>query len=177
MAWAELRQRSTGKRFFFVDAHLENKAGNNAIRLKEANVLADEVRRRNVGRLPTLIVGDMNSHKNTTPSNGVYDVLVSQRGYVDPLGNTWHSRHKAGQRAKTQTVEKRVGTWLSSWNDFERKAKGDRSRLNGTYLDYIFTTRMRVTEWETVADIKADGTFRTPPPSDHNLIRATVLLP
>ena len=56
-------------------------------------------------------------------------------------------------------------------------AHRDRGRLNGTYLDYIFTTRMRVTEWETVADIRADGTFRTPPPSDHNLIRATVLLP
>ena len=177
MAWAELRQRSTGKRFFFVDAHLENKAKNNAIRVKEARALAAEVERRNVDDLPTLIVGDMNSHKNSKPSNGVYDVLVGQRGYVDPLGNTWHSKDKAGSRAKTQTVEKRVGTWLSSWNDFERKAKGDRGRLNGTYLDYIFTTRMRVTEWETVADIRADGTFRTPPPSDHNLIRATVLLP
>ena len=99
----------------------------------------------------------------------MYDVLVGQRGYVDPLGNTYHSKDKAGQRAKTQTVEKRVGTWLSSWNDFQRTAKGDRDRLNGTYLDYIFTTKMRVTEWETVADIKANGTFRTPPPSDHNL--------
>ena len=107
----------------------------------------------------------------------MYDVLVTQRGYVDPLGNTYHSKDKAGQRAKTQTVEKRIGTWLSSWNDFQRTAKGDRDRLNGTYLDYIFTTKMRVTEWETVADIKADGTFRKAPPSDHNLIRATVLLP
>ena len=177
VAWAEFRQRSTGKRFFFADAHLENKASNNTLRIKEAKALADEVKKRNTTRLPTLIVGDMNSHKNTRPSNGVYDVLVGQRGYVDPLGNTWHSKDKAGQRAKTQTVEKRVGTWLSSWNDFQRTAKGDRARLNGTYLDYIFTTKMRVTEWETVADIKADGTFRTPPPSDHNLIRATVLLP
>lgn len=177
MAWAELLQRSTGKRFFFADAHLENKAENNTIRVKEAKVLADEVSRRNVDRLPTLIVGDMNSHKNTTPSNGVYDVLVGQRGYVDPLGNTWHSKDKAGGHAKTETVEKRVGTWLSSWNDFQRTAKGDRNRLNGTYLDYIFTTKMRVTEWETVADITSGGTFRTPPPSDHNLVRATVLLP
>jgi endonuclease/exonuclease/phosphatase family metal-dependent hydrolase len=177
VAWAEFRQRSTGKRFFFADAHLENKAKNNALRVKEAKALADEVKKRNTGRLPTLIVGDMNSHKNTKPSNGVYDVLVSQRGYVDPLGNTWHSKDKAGQRAKTQTVEKRVGTWLSSWNDFQRTAKGDRDRLNGTYLDYIFTSRMRVTEWKTVADITSDGTFRKPPPSDHNLVRATVLLP
>ena len=177
VAWAELRQRSTGKRFFLADAHLENEAKNNAIRVKEARALADEVKKRNVDHLPTLIVGDMNSHKHTKPSNGVYDVLVGQRHYVDPLGNTWYSTDKAGHRARTATVEKRVNTWLSSWNDFERKAKGDRKRLNGTYLDYIFTTKMRVTEWETVADIKADGTFRKAPPSDHNLIRATVLLP
>lgn len=176
VAWAVFRQRSTGKQFFFADTHLQNGDAYD-LRLKQAEALADEVQRRNVGNLPTLIVGDMNSHKNTRPSNGVYDVLVDQRHYVDPLGNTWHSTDKAGRRAKTQTVEKRIGTWLSSWNDFEREAKGNRDRLNGTYLDYIFTTRMRVTEWETVADVLADGTFRTPPPSDHNLIRATVLLP
>ena len=177
LAWAELQQRSTGKRFFFADTHLENKAGNNTLRVKEAKALADEVDRRNRDDLPTLVVGDMNSHKNTTPSNGVYDVLVGQRHYVDPLGNTWHSKDKAGTRARTQTVEKRVNTWLSSWNDFATKAKGDRARLNGTYLDYILTTRMRVTEWETVADLGKGDRFRTPPPSDHNLVRATVLLP
>jgi endonuclease/exonuclease/phosphatase family metal-dependent hydrolase len=177
VAWAEFRQRSTDKRFFFADAHLENKAKNNAIRVKEAEALADEVRRRNDDHLPTLIVGDMNSHKHTRPSNGVYDVLVGQRHYVDPLGNTWYSTDKAGRRAKTQTVEKRINTWLSSWNDFQKRAKGDKGRLNGTYLDYIFTTKMRVTEWETVADVDAKGLFRSAPPSDHNLIRATVQLP
>jgi endonuclease/exonuclease/phosphatase family metal-dependent hydrolase len=177
VAWAEFRQRSTGKRFFFADAHLENKAKNTAIRIKEAKVLADEVKKRNRDHLPTLIVGDMNSHKHTKPSNGVYDVLVGQRHYVDPLGNTWYSTDKAGKHAKTETVEKRVNTWLSSWNDFQKKVKGDPGRLNGTYLDYIFTSRMRVTEWETVADAKSNGTFRKAPPSDHNLIRATVLLP
>jgi endonuclease/exonuclease/phosphatase family metal-dependent hydrolase len=176
VAWAVFRQRSTGKQFFFADAHLEP-GKDHALHVEQAKALADEVERRNVNHLPTLVVGDMNSHKNTEPSNGVYDVLVGKRHYVDPLGNTWHSRHGAGSRARNQTVEKRINTWLSSWNDFQKTAKGNRDRLNGTYLDYIFTTRMRVTEWETVADIKADGTFRKAPPSDHNLIRATVVLP
>jgi endonuclease/exonuclease/phosphatase family metal-dependent hydrolase len=176
VAWAVFRQRSTGKQFFFADTHLQN-GDAYALRVKQAKALADEVARRNTAHLPTLIVGDMNSHKHSKPSNGVYDVLVGKKHYVDPLGNTWYSTDKAGSHPKTATVEKRVNTWLSSWNDFQKKAKGDRKRLNGTYLDYIFTTKMRVTEWETVADVDSSGKFRKAPPSDHNLIRATVLLP
>ena len=49
--------------------------------------------------------------------------------------------------------------------------------MNGSNLDYILTSRMRVSEWETVAAMDANGSFIGRIPSDHNLIRATVYLP
>ena len=67
---------------------------------------------------------------------------------------------------------------MSSWNDFQRKVRiADSGWVNGSNLDYILTTRMRVSEWETAVAMDANGNFIGRIPSDHNLIRATVHLP
>ena len=180
LAWAEFRQRSNGKKFFFADAHLEpNKDWD--LHVKEATELAQEVARQNTGHLPTFVVGDFNSHKNTTKAdgtrdNGIYDVMVDRFGYVDPLGN------RSGTTTTTPgaSVEKRVNTWLNSFNDYTAVPSPlyYGRRPNGTYIDYIFTTRkVRVLEWETVAKLDADHHYVGKQPSDHNLVRASVVLP
>ena len=175
LAWAVFRQRSTGKKFFFADAHLEPNQDWN-LHVTEATEVAQEVSKRNTAKLPTFIVGDLNSHKNTVPSNGVYDVIVDKYGYVDPLGN------RAGSRTDTPgaTVENRINTWLNSYNDFIPTPSPlyYGRRPNGTYIDYIFTSPgVRVPEWETAATLDADHNYVGPQPSDHNLIRASVVLP
>ena len=93
-------------------------------------------------------------------------------GYIDPLGNSYRSRGSTSGAI----VEKRIRTNYSSYNGFSRKAPRF-GYVNGTYIDYIFVTRMRVSEWETVVRIDSAGRFIGTIPSDHNLIRATVWLP
>ena len=170
VAWAILRQRSTGKRFFFADTHLEPNASF-AARNKQTRQVLATIAAHNPDRLPTVVVGDFNSHKWTKPSNGPYDIMRSA-GFVDPLGNTYRST----TRAAVGAVERRINTRFSSYNDYQRQAPRF-GYTNGTYLDYIFTTPMRVSEWETVVRVDSRGRFVGVIPSDHNMIRATVWLP
>jgi endonuclease/exonuclease/phosphatase family metal-dependent hydrolase len=180
MAWAIFTQRSTGKKFFFATTHLEPDSDWN-LHVTEARAVAKEVAKRNPGKLPTFITGDMNAHKNSlNPSgvkdNPVWDVFVDGYGYVEPLGN------RSGSTTATPgaTVEKRINTPLSSFNDFKALPSPNYfgRRPNGTYIDYIFTSKkVRVLEWENVAHLSASHAYVGKQASDHNLQRATVVLP
>ncbi|SER39124.1 fibronectin type III domain-containing protein [Microlunatus flavus] len=180
MAWAVFRQRSTGKKFFFATAHLEPDKDWN-LHVKEATTVAKEVAKRNPGHLPTFITGDMNAHKNSLDPSGkknnpVAKVFVAGYGYVDPLGNA------SGSTTATPgaTVEKRINTPLSSFNDFmpEPSPNYFGRRPNGTYIDYILTSKkVRVLEWENVAHLDANHRYVGKQASDHNMQRATVVLP
>ena len=44
-------------------------------------------------------------------------------------------------------------------------------------MDYIFTTPMRVSEYEVVLRLNSAGRVTGPIPSDHNMLKATVWLP
>lgn len=171
LAWAVLRQRSTGIKFFFADSHLEPGADKYGMRKAQAEVAVDTIEARNTARLPVIAVGDWNSSRFADPTNAPYDAYV-KAGFVDPLGGAANST-----RAVAPTVEKRVDTWLNSYNDFVRQAKGNRKWDNGSYIDYMLTTPMRVSEWRTVADLDADDNFVGVIPSDHNMLRMTVHLP
>jgi hypothetical protein len=93
-------------------------------------------------------------------------------GFVDPLGGKYKTHKPAGA-----TVEHKVRTWLNSSNGgWARTAPGHKSWGLGSYIDYILTTKMRVSEWETVAKLDKNGKFIGTIPSDHNMIRATVWL-
>lgn len=180
MAWAVFRQLSTGKKFFFATAHLEPDKDWN-LHVAEARAVSDEVARQNTDHLPTFITGDMNAHKNSLNPKGerdnpVYDVYVDQYGYVDPLGN----RSGTTTTAPGATVVHRINTPLSSFNDFMPSPNPNYfgRRPNGTYIDYIFTSkRVQVLEWENVAHLDADHHYVGKQASDHNLQRATVVLP
>lgn len=173
MAWAVLRQNSTGKSFFFVSQHLEGGSEDTALRKREAEVALSVIRAKNTAKLPVISVGDFNSTRFNTGGNTPYDVYV-KGGLVDPLGGAY----KTTKTAPGATVERAYNRRVSSWNDFERKVRvGKAGWVNGSNLDYILTTRMRVSEWETVVSMDAKGSFIGRIPSDHNLIRATVHLP
>lgn len=173
-AWAVLTQKSTGKSFFFGDTQLEpNPAdGYYDLRKQQATAITAAIKANNPQNLPVVAVGDFNSHKWTNPSNAPYDVMLGA-GLVDPLGNTYKADLPSGQA----TVENRIRTNFDSYNGFLTQAKARNDFGNGTYLDYIFTSKMRVGEWETVVHVDANRNFIGVIPSDHNMIRATVGLP
>jgi endonuclease/exonuclease/phosphatase family metal-dependent hydrolase len=172
MTWAELRQLSTGKRFVFSNLHTVGTDKDYKIKNKQAAVALAELKAHNPDGLPMIAVGDWNSTRFEKPSNGPYEVYV-KAGFVDPLGGVYKT-HKP----KHATVEHKVHTWLNSSNGgWARKAPGHKSWGLGSYIDYILTTRMRVSEWETVARLDKKGNIVGTIPSDHQMIRATVWLP
>nr|WP_177235907.1 endonuclease/exonuclease/phosphatase family protein [Arthrobacter sp. ov118] len=174
LAWSVLRQRSTGKSFFFGDTQLDSSKASGYYELRKAqtSAIVSAIARLNTGKLPVITVGDFNSHKWTDPSNAPYDVMVGA-GYVDPLGNTY----KNDAPSAFATAELRIRANYDSYNGFERKARARNTTGNGTYLDYIFTSKMRVGKWETVINIDSAGNFIGTIPSDHNMIHAVVQLP
>ncbi len=171
LVWATFRQKATGKVFLFANTHLDNGGRFRALRLRQTRTIISTLKRISDGKLPTIVVGDFNTHKWLAGGNKPYDAMVAA-GYLDPLGNTFKSRHSA----PGAFVEKRINTQYSSTNGFERRAR-KLPYINGTYLDYIFVTRMRVSEWQTVVKVDERGRWIGTIPSDHNLIRATVWLP
>jgi hypothetical protein len=92
---------------------------------------------------------------------------------VDPLGNTYKSWYPSG----AATAEKVVNRRVNSWNGFERVVRQGDPGTSGAYIDYIFTSKMRVSLYENVAKIDALGSYVGTIPSDHNMQFATVGLP
>ncbi|MHA7180894.1 fibronectin type III domain-containing protein [Arthrobacter sp. MDB2-24] len=174
VAWATFRQKSSGKRFFVANTHLQSGGGAEyqVLRDQQTRSILAEIKLRNPEGLPVLITGDLNSHKWTDPANVPYDVLTAA-GYVDPLGNTYAT----DLPSSSATVESRIGTFYDSFNAFKRLANARNDYGNGTYLDYIFTSKMRVAQWETVVNVDSSGNFIGVIPSDHNMIRVDVQLP
>lgn len=176
VAWAVFEHKINGKRFLFTSTHLEprNDTGGSQvfyrIRKAQAQNVAGVIAGQRRG-LPAIAVGDYNSTKWDTPSNAPYDVMRAA-GFVDPLGNAYRST----SRTAGGTVEKRINTEYSSYNNLQRDGRRT-SGVNGSNPDYIFVTPMRVLDYETVVDVDAAGRLTGVLPSDHNLIRATVLLP
>jgi endonuclease/exonuclease/phosphatase family metal-dependent hydrolase len=89
-AYAEFSNIATGKRFFFVSAHLSWTSSTkystlqryNTLRRDQAATIASFVDRLNTGHKPVIIAGDMNSWQTKSAGNGPHDYLV-QHGYYD----------------------------------------------------------------------------------------------
>lgn len=173
MEWAHFQQLSTGLEFMVSDGHLTAFVGNNRLRQTQAEVALAELKAHNPDQLSMIAVGDWNSSRGNTQGNLPYEVYL-RAGFVDPLGAVPGPEGTSGRKG---VVERRINTWMNSWNGFQRGNTGSRSVVNGTYLDYILTTPMRVSEWETVANLDPNGVIEGVVPSDHNMVRATVYLP
>lgn len=164
-AWAVFEQRSTGKRFIFMNTHFSpgDSGSVRAHRTSAARQLVDTIARINADGLPVVIVGDFNAGGYRTSGNGVYRTITGA-GYIDPLVKTG----KLGQ------AEKIVDADLKTVNGMRRVAP---RRSSVPFIDHIFVSRMRVSQWQVVANLDGAGRFIGTIPSDHNLVRATVYLP
>lgn len=174
VAWAEVVQKSSGKKFFFADTHLQTGAGEDFTELRRQQALAvtATITRENTGKLPVILVGDMNSSKWKTPTNAPYDVFVGS-GLVDPLGNTYRSQFASGDA----TAESVINRGASSFNAYDATDVAGDPGTTGSYIDYIFTSKMRVQLYENVASIDSAGNRVGAIPSDHNMQFAILGLP
>lgn len=183
VVWTVFEQKSTGRQFFFADTHLiagpvvssttkcsSKQSKLYKIRKKEAGQVADTVKAK-AGNLPVVLVGDMNSHKFHCPNNAPYRIYKAS-GLVDPLDNT--ERQKG---TGNPTVPIRIHTQFDSSNHYKSAPKSHPWPL-GTDIDYIWvSSSISTLEYEMVVKINSAGKFVGPPPSDHNMVRATILIP
>lgn len=175
MAWGTFLQKSTGNRVFFVDTHLEPTSGDDyyILRKQQAETIKTEIASKNVDNLPVIIVGDMNSSKWNIPDNTPYDVFVNA-GYLDPIGNTYAETLPSG----TGFAENVINANYSSFNGFQRYPDNIKPAGSyGSHLDYIFTSKMRMSEWKMALELDENGYYEGVIPSDHNMITAKVELP
>lgn len=173
-AWAVFRQRATGQEFFFASTHLQPGKDSRAVSAREAQTrqLVSAIAQINGKKYPTMIVGDFNDYQY---ARFFVQPYLRSAGFIDPLGVQDGSRMPSAWA----TAEKRIRTNFDSFNDSQRRAKvkGSDTSVNGTYLDGIFTTTMKVKSFENVLNIDGNGNFIGTIPSDHNMIRADVVLP
>jgi endonuclease/exonuclease/phosphatase family metal-dependent hydrolase len=185
VVWAVFTQQSTGRRFYFATTHLVNdpkpvatKKCSGAqskyykMRLKQAGQVMDEIRVSNTAGLPVILTGDMNSHKVHCPTNAPYRVYVGA-GLVDPLGNPDRSRVPVNP-----TTEVRIHSEWDSSNHYARTPVRHNT-INAHHVDYVFVSgQVRTLEYEIVVNIN-DSTLKYVGrhASDHNMVRATVLIP
>jgi endonuclease/exonuclease/phosphatase family metal-dependent hydrolase len=160
VAWASFKQNSTGKNFFVADAHLDYRTGTQyyELRKQQAEKIVQVINEKNTAKLPVFIAGDMNSSKWAEPTNAPYDVFTNA-GYVDPIGGTWKSSLASGYA----TAEKMTNAQYSSFNGFNAKL-GKTSltgpRAEGSHIDYIFTSKMRVASWEMVLNVDSKEFYK-----------------
>ncbi|TSD62352.1 S-layer homology domain-containing protein [Aeromicrobium piscarium] len=188
MAWAEFRQIATGKRFLFATAHLS--PAQLPRRVEHATKTRDEIERLNVERLPVVIAGDMNTAR--WDADDAYAKVIAPfgaKGYTELQG----SRPASWERLDTGLRTRYVGRVnCNSFNGFSNyvlsSASGSSPKCahnaftetyrNGNNIDYIFTKGIaHAPVFENVADIDNTGRWRSTIPSDHNMIRAEILLP
>jgi hypothetical protein len=89
-AYAEFRNIATGKRFFFVSAHLSLTSSTNLATLQRFNTLrrdqtstiASAIDRLNTAHEQVIVAADMNSWQSNPYGNAPHDYLV-QHGYYD----------------------------------------------------------------------------------------------
>jgi endonuclease/exonuclease/phosphatase family metal-dependent hydrolase len=70
MTWAKMQMKYSGKKFFYVNTHLDNHSG--TAREEGLKLILDKIAEKNTDNLPVVLTGDF----NVTPDNSVLGVLV-----------------------------------------------------------------------------------------------------
>ncbi len=160
--YAQFADRATGKRFFFVSAHLDNRHSTNAttegtydtLRENQVKTVMNRMNLLNTARLPIVFGGDFNTWQNTKFGYNAHDALIAA-GYYDTA-------------AATTQVDVRYPTI----NHFKATVSPGASRW-GARLDAILVKGVRgASRWENVMDV-TDAER----PSDHNMVVSDIVLP
>jgi endonuclease/exonuclease/phosphatase family metal-dependent hydrolase len=189
VVWAVFVQKATERRFFFADTHLVNNkdggtynaktkkcsAGGDTwfqLRKLQATQVMATINANNTEGLPVLLTGDMNSHRWRCPGNAPYQVYAGA-GLVDPLGNPDFSTVPI-----RPTTEVRIHSEFDTPNLYLSKPV-IHNTINGHHVDYVWVSKQITTlDYEIVVNINnLTLSYVGTHPSDHNMVRATVLIP
>ena len=173
MAWAIFKMKATGKSFFFSNTHLDPYSI--TARKKQWDQLISKINALKSG-LPVVAVGDFNTSKFSSYA-GSYIPRMKNNGYGDVVNQVPNRNTLTRQRAESMRR-----AWVNSYGDFRRNVGSygyeDSRKKIGNGIDWIFASnRVRVKGWEVVVDINSHTlNVRGTIPSDHALVRATIVL-
>ena len=174
LAWAKLQSKVNGRTFLFTSTHLDPYSP--SMRVEEWKELIAKINALK-GNLPVVAVGDFNSSKWDDYARTMLPAMRSA-GYGDVLNQIYATSLLPSPRA-----ERTINGWVSSYNAFrsdvkpfsydENKAKTDNS------IDWV-SRRTRCGCWSGRPRRNSDPTsylIRGVIPSDHGMVRATLVLP
>jgi endonuclease/exonuclease/phosphatase family metal-dependent hydrolase len=173
LVWAVFQHKGSGKRFFFANTHLAN--GSAALQKNQWRELISKVNRLKNG-LPTIVVGDFQRSRMKHPVTDMLKAMKSA-GYGDVLG-----QRPGEPLVKNPRAKRTRQSWVNSMNGFRRDARQfafeDNRQRAGNFIDWIFASnRLPVRRYEVVADIDPKTLkLRGVIPSDHNMVKASVIL-
>jgi endonuclease/exonuclease/phosphatase family metal-dependent hydrolase len=174
MAWSVLRSRKNGHRFLFTSTHLDPPS--RSVRISQWRQMISAIKRLR-GHMPVVSVGDFNAQKFDVMTRTMLPAM-KRAGIGDVLNQQYRVNPSRGVRA-----ERRINAWVNSSNRSSRNVADFSYPHNhaktGNSIDYVFASnRLRVKEFKVVLNfdprtLRVRGVL----PSDHNMLRATVVLP
>jgi len=174
LAWAKLQSKVNGRTFLFTSTHLDPYSP--GVRVEEWKELISKVNALK-GNLPVVAVGDFNSSKWDDYARTMLPAMKSA-GYGDVLNQLYATSLLPSPRA-----ERTINGWVSSYNGFRSDVSSfsydENKAKTGNNIDWVFATNtLRVLEWKTVVDFDPTSyLIRGVIPSDHCMVRATLVLP
>ena len=174
LGWAVLQMKATGKQFFFANTHLD--PYDIEARKKQWDQMISTINSLR-GNLPVVSVGDFNTSKFSSYS-GTYLSRMKSAGYGDVL-----NQEQMDPTVDVPRAETTYRGWVNSFNKWKRDIRDyayeDARYKTGNGIDWVFAhNNVRVKAWEVVVDLDPSTLFlRGTIPSDHNLVRATLVLP
>lgn len=173
LVWAVFADKATGTRFFFANTHLST--GSSTLQKDQWRELIAKVNALKDG-LPTVVVGDFQRSRMKNP---VTDMLSAMReaGYGDVLG-----QRPAEPVVENPRPHRTRREWVNSMNHFDRDVEDfsfeDNRKRAGNFIDWIFASnQLPVRSYEVVADFdRRSMEMRGVIPSDHNMVRASIVL-
>lgn len=185
LAWATFRVKDNGRVFLFVTTHLQpfESSAERSTRIAQWRELIAWVKtkRSALENLPVAITGDFNTTRNTDYAVDLVPAMKTA-GFGDVLNQQYRQNPIVEPRA-----ENSVNEWVNTRNGWRKDLKligdsrwtyWDEQHKTGNNIDWIFASNeLAVEEWKTV--IKYDANFQVTRtvPSDHNMVRATLVLP
>ena len=175
LAWAVLRDKTTGMSFLFTTTHLD--PYDRVIRVQQWREMIAQVNALK-GALPVVITGDFNTTKYSEWGAPMLQAMADN-GYPDTIGQRYHTNPSPLRPLSTARI------WVNSFNDFRRDVKSFSyytTRLSptpktGNGIDWIFASdSLTVRGVEVVVNMTSAMQLSGTIPSDHNLLRATIIL-
>jgi endonuclease/exonuclease/phosphatase family metal-dependent hydrolase len=144
--WAQFQDNATGKKFYFIAAHLDNRDSEYKLRLKQIASVIAKVKEFSATGEQVILAGDMNSNIYSRPYNAVDQALITA-GFFD-----------------SYSTANNTNEFYVTFNDFSKPKK------SASRTDYIMTYGKYAGSYSYKDWIVKSGTI----PSDHYMQTATV---